>query len=334
MRLTLACALLLGAESATNSDATTATLSRSSPTAESDIRNRQHREKHLQPKSQHRKEMKFLQWTMKGDRLTGVLKNGDGHPSDNEQQECDPSSLSPGLGILSCGHNRYCVESSRSVLGGVCLTKEKVATTRILQTATTSSGQNELSTTIQRRSGYNDLFEALSQACIESDYCDCSEFDFEQFHGIVECTRIVNYCSRSENYCGEEVELCYTSHTTLEASGHDDYSYTTCMTYTAPYQQRVCVSYSTADSDSCAVEFNSNMCQACTPELRTYKAVYEKNGEPYIYSYSERCFQFDCTDSDGHSGNTCERNPATIQYNILFVRVGIPERMTALICFY
>jgi hypothetical protein len=334
MRLTLACTLLLGVENAVKLEAfkTTETIG-ASPTAESDIKSR-HRENRPPSKSRIEKEMTFLQKTMKGDRLRGVLRN----LLANKQQECDPSSSSPDLGILSCGHNRYCVESSRSDLGGVCVPQEKVADTRILQYATTSSGQNEptLSSAIQRRNGYNDLFEALSQACIDTNYCDCSEFDFEQFHGIVECTRLVDYCSRSENYCGEVVELCYTSHTTLEASGHDDYSYTTCMTYTAPYQQRVCISYSTADSDSCAVEFNNNLCQACTPELRTYKTVYELNGQPYIYSYSERCFQFDCTDNEGgHSGNTCERNVATIQHNIVFVRdhpFGIQHQMFAWNC--
>jgi hypothetical protein len=335
MRLTLACTLLLWAECAAKSDVFVTTTIPTTTTAESHATSSYLRDNVPQSQTRYGKELNFLSRTMKGDRLKGFLRSGDDHA--NEQQECDPSSSSPDLGILSCGYSRYCVESRRSALGGVCVSQDQAVDTRILQSATTSLGQNEpLSNTIQRRRGDNYLFESLSQACIDTNYCDCSEFDFEQFHGIVECTRVEGYCSRSENYCGEEVELCYTSDIILEANGHDDYSYTTCMTYTAPYPQRVCVSYSTADSDSCAVEFNNNMCQACTPELRTYKTVYEQNGQPYIYSYSQRCFQFDCTDNEGgHSGNTCERNVATIQHNVVFVRehsFGIHELMPSSKC--
>jgi hypothetical protein len=91
------------------------------------------------------------------------------------------------------------------------------------------------------------------------------------------------------------------------------------MTYTKPYQQRVCEKFESKDASSCAIDFNNNMCQSCKTEVRTYEDEYEYNGNSYMYTYQQRCFQFDCTDNEGgHSGNTCDRNVATIQYNIVF----------------
>jgi hypothetical protein len=325
MRLALAFALLVGADKGIESEALD-TKGSNKLRSTSTVAVEQSQQA-TTPQSHHVKEMKFLQWTMKSGKLGGALRNSNSDkPHRIEARECDPTSTSPDFGILSCGYNHYCVESDDSNLGGLCLLDQKTAESRVLQSTGRNESSSSLSNTILRRKGHNELFQALSQACRETDYCDCSEFDFQSFQGIVECNKVEDYCSRSENYCGEDVELCYSFHTTLEANGRDNYSYTTCMTYTTPYQQRVCMSYSTADSESCAVDFNNNMCQSCTPELRTYKSVYELNGQPHIYSYSQRCFQFDCTDNEGgHSGNTCDRNVATIQYNIVFVSEMIDE---------
>ncbi|KAG7341809.1 hypothetical protein IV203_006901 [Nitzschia inconspicua] len=317
MRLALACALLMGADHAARSEAKThknpAHVPSGSAATESETL-----DQHDSAAPNEAKQKKLLQWTMKGNKLSGVLRNSDDPTAPEALKECDPSTISADLGILSCGVNQYCAESRQSSLGGVCVPNGNIADSRTLQ-STTFTSSSLLVTTIQQRRDHDYLLKVLSEACGQTNYCDCTGFDITSFTGIVECTKMEEYCSQSVNYCGEDVELCYSLHLTLEASGRDQYSYTKCMTYTSPYQQRVCTSYSTADPSACVVDFNNDMCQSCTPELRTYKSMYEIEGQSHEYSYSQRCFQFDCTDTAGeHTGNSCDRNVATIRHNIMF----------------
>jgi hypothetical protein len=284
--------------------------------------------------------MKLFEWKTRGTHgSSGQLKNAEKVAAsapwygDDHQKECDPKHHQQGsgtdsetnddasaiamddgdVGILACGVGLYCQESAASSLGGVCMSLD----TSHQRRAAGKHGKHPLG---GNRQSSPSLIDTVTRACMMTEYCDCSGFDLEKLEGTIDCTSFDNYCSKSVNYCDEEVELCFTVTTTLVVSGPDGFTYSECILYTKPYQQKVCTTYDTATPSSCNLEFNNEMCQSCETELRSYEDTYDYNGTTYTYSYNQRCFEFDCatTEGAGHLGNSCDRDVATIGYNIVF----------------
>mmetsp|Transcript_1827 Transcript_1827/g.3987 ORF Transcript_1827/g.3987 Transcript_1827/m.3987 type:complete len:727 (+) Transcript_1827:129-2309(+) len=201
----------------------------------------------------------------------------------------------------------------------------------------------------------NFLIPALQYLC-QIGNCDCNDFDFESTQGSLECsTEAVEpggLCASTWNYCGESVELCYRETISLEATGPQDYSYTTCVTYTQPYQQHVCLTFDSSSWDDnnidtisdvlvnknsisevvknsqssspCFVQFNNQECNSCSTAIQIYERTFEDqvSGESHILSsYQSRCFQIDCSNAAGrdHVINTCDTSErGTIRENLVF----------------
>jgi len=190
--------------------------------------------------------------------------------------------------------------------------------------------------------------------------CDCGNFDVEAVNGTVECSYYTepdgsDYCQSTINYCGEPVEICYRETMVLGATDPENYSYTTCFTYTEPYQQHVCLTFdhSEEEEDSneadtnadnpenpkddgwfsfiepsslpCSVTFNNVECKSCSTEIETFQqnSINEETGESEIVAIAqERCFKIDCsnTGDDTNIINTCEGDsfPTTLRKNVVF----------------
>jgi len=215
-------------------------------------------------------------------------------------------------------------------------------------------------------SEYNSfLLTTLQDVCKEvSDgnvNCDCRNFDFESVNGTIECgfysvSDSSDLCQSTINYCGEPVELCYRETIVLEASDPENYSYTTCATYTEPYQQHVCltfehtagekrsyevdsnlttvvdygdgkVSYTNSSPSPCSVQFNDMECNSCSTAIRTFQQnfVNEATGESEIVGIvQDRCFQIDCSNTGDKTNivDTCDGGdsllPTTVGNNVVF----------------
>jgi hypothetical protein len=190
--------------------------------------------------------------------------------------------------------------------------------------------------------------------------CDCNNFDFESVNGTIECgfysvSDSSDLCQSTINYCGEPVELCYRETIVLEASDPENYSYTTCATYTKPYQQHVCltfehtagekrsyeadtnlttvveygdneVSYTNSSPFPCSVQFNDMECNSCSTAIRTFQQNFfnEETGESEIVGIvQDRCFQIDCSNTGDKTNiiDTCDRGsflPTTVGDNVVF----------------
>lgn len=206
------------------------------------------------------------------------------------------------------------------------------------------------------------LINNLQEICQEGQrFCDCENFDFETVNGTIECNRFYgdttgsDYCESTINYCGEPVEICYRETLVVEASDAENYSYTACYTYTAPYQQHVCIKFDHTSKDEvsdnagtapravvnpyqpgwfsftqpssrpCSVQFNNMECNSCSSEVRTYQQIStnEDTGENEIVAISkERCFEIDCSNTGDETNiiNTCVDRPfpTTLRETVVF----------------
>ncbi|OEU08238.1 hypothetical protein FRACYDRAFT_250025 [Fragilariopsis cylindrus CCMP1102] len=170
-------------------------------------------------------------------------------------------------------------------------------------------------------------------------FCDCENFDFELQKGVIDCNLERPYCSSTINSCGEEIEICYYDSIHLESIGVDDYLYRTCLTYTQPYQQQICTTFTSTSSASpspqlqvttnddqtkqvtgieyyeqqpaptysCDVTFNDKQCNSCEIEIREYEL-----GDNIYYN---RCFEINCgtngNDNDNTIINTCDNGDSS-----------------------
>ena len=165
----------------------------------------------------------------------GVLRNLQKNKS--TPNECDPSSIEPDVGILSCGTSHYCLESQHSSLGGLCLRNA-------------------------------DSME-LPKVCIEND-CDCS--GIVDGIGIIEnCQLMEDYCMPLVDYPGEATEACLTANATLlyEQPGkpaHVEY----CYNIVKPYERSYCLTYTSAGTDdeeeTCTLAIDTVNCSSCVTQ--------------------------------------------------------------------
>eukprot|EP00339_Tiarina_fusa_P018568 CAMPEP_0117085048 /NCGR_PEP_ID=MMETSP0472-20121206/59824_1 /TAXON_ID=693140 ORGANISM="Tiarina fusus, Strain LIS" /NCGR_SAMPLE_ID=MMETSP0472 /ASSEMBLY_ACC=CAM_ASM_000603 /LENGTH=403 /DNA_ID=CAMNT_0004814219 /DNA_START=84 /DNA_END=1295 /DNA_ORIENTATION=- len=156
-----------------------------------------------------------------------------------ETTECDPNSEDTDVGILSCGLGRYCMESSGSELGGLCVLES-----------------------VDRELQYdaNATFPGICNATDpEYDYfdCDCSYFDPVTYTGSISCA--------SGLVCFDDLgEICYAA-TYYIASDGANYTTLGCYYFVTPYPQLVCTAYGSdyADVGGCAILFNDDICNSC-----------------------------------------------------------------------
>jgi len=266
----------------------------------------------------------------------------------NKVHEDEEVHTPPDLGVLGLGHRLK--HSNRAVHqnSGADVPKE--------------SNANEIprklvdnNNIIPGAAEENDFLMSTLYYICDSPVCDCEDFDFESIQGHIGCNteaiQVGGYCGSTINYCGEEVEICYRETLSVEAFGPQDYTYTTCTTYTDPYQQHVCATFQSSSGDDndidttsevvfsesgvsdivkeskssapCGVFFNHQQCNSCSTEIRTYERSFldSETGESYsLSSYQTRCFEVDCSNVVGgnHVVNTCDNELATLRDNVVF----------------
>lgn len=99
--------------------------------------------------------------------------------------ECDPTSSSPDVGILSsCGVGKHCMAVDDNDVGGLCVNDDDLIIAEELIVE-----QREL----QGYEAITDLCDPASTA-YEPGKCDCSVFDLETNTGTFSCTLEAAYC--------------------------------------------------------------------------------------------------------------------------------------------
>ena len=208
----------------------------------------------------------------------------------NEQAvltECDPN-----VGVLSCGHGKYCAESVESSQGGYCTTQNGADVTNL-------PGRRR-----QQVVGRLSIIELADLFCNRPEEtgltvdCNCT-VDFASFSGEFscyfgpDCTDITTGCE------GESFPLCSTEQLDATMEGPASYSYTSCYTQTLPgtsEQFSYCTdfSYSESTGPACDIEVEGVACNSC--------GIAVGGGD----QYGENCEVFDCTNTiAGYAGDRC-----------------------------
>jgi len=193
--------------------------------------------------------------------------------------ECDPKSNSVDVGILSCGANRYCVESDDSALGGIC--------------SSVDIGGDHLQRKLQEN---ETIIDVISELCAGSENftCDACAIDAAAYTATSKCT-YTSYCYPIPGLCddGKTYDFCGTDVLEIQVTGQDIYNYRTCLSLTKPLSFNYCDTFIRNGEDfTCDLEINGVACTSC--ELY-YNPV-----------TGDACQVFDCTNTDlGTSGSTC-----------------------------
>jgi hypothetical protein len=119
-----------------------------------------------------------------------------------EQKECDPTSVDPDIGILSCGFNQYCVTSERSILGGQCIpavSNDHLLRRRVEEEDDDHSSVNETN---------QNVFEYLLMDC-ELPYCNCSNVN-ETAYTLHQRCYYEEQCDSYLSRCGVNNTFCFT----------------------------------------------------------------------------------------------------------------------------
>ncbi|KAL3912490.1 MAG: hypothetical protein SGILL_006861 [Bacillariaceae sp.] len=201
-------------------------------------------------------------------------------------KECDPN-----VGLLSCGHGKYCAESSDSSQGGYC-TPENGAVTKL-------PGRRR-----QQVVGRLSIIELADLFCNRPEEtgltvdCNCT-VDFASFSGDFscyfgpDCTDITTGCE------DETFPLCSTEQLDATMEGPASYSYTSCYTQTLPgtserFSYCTDFSYSEGAGPACDIQVEGVTCNSCGIDVG--------GGD----QYGENCEVFDCSNTvASYSGDRC-----------------------------
>lgn len=136
-----------------------------------------------------------------------------------ELVECDPDA---DVGVLSCGNEQYCVESTESVLGGVCADN-----THGLQTDNVETfGRRRL-----QAIGNQTILELATALCNTTEFeyytCNCS-LDYAASSGSFSCVG-EERCGLMRNGCydSETFQYCLSGTISGSLEGPNTYSYKT-----------------------------------------------------------------------------------------------------------
>ena len=201
-----------------------------------------------------------LQWRSRRGLLSPLLSN---RPNDDKLVECNPDEeeiTEANVGVLRCTNNgisdQVCRASVDSSLGGFCYTS-----------SSSSSSFMESRRNLQfERTNY--IVCDPSSPYFEKDDCDCSNFDLTTKSGSISCRRPTQ-CLGSQFYgC---YETCMTSTGTNSFVNGTFGDYEQCNEITAgdgTTSTSFCLQLP-ADSSSCQVELEGQLCTSCTlsPEV-------------------------------------------------------------------
>jgi hypothetical protein len=216
---------------------------------------------------------------------------------------CDPTSLDPDVGILSCGMGKYCSESTDNNLGGFCVDSSMMEESvhRDLQL-------NALTQFYNTSSPYYAYFD-----------CDCTQFDLTTGKGDIVCEIGTSYCIDDANM----ICLNRTAYGTF--SGNETYTIIDCYNCFLPCDQNVCYSTNRPIPSGCDLTFNGETCDACYKTFGSFANMYNVT-EYYL------CLQFDCTNTEGmNEGNICDGDYVSTILDVHGVGTPAPAETTALI---
>ena len=218
----------------------------------------------------------------------------------HNQEDCDPLSYNPDVGIFSCTASSHCEPVKDSRLGGKCVATttttaaahERSSLLGVLKNRQRQRSATTTTTTTTTIPTSRHLVVSPSDAgvCLpdhpayQTYECDCSGFDNVTGTGLVPCVEYSNLCLGELDPGCEDT--CVT--VTLEYS-FTDFSapgYTNCFTVTTPYSQTACFE-ERFEEETCTLTFNNVTCNSC--EI-----------VPQVDSY----LNFDCSNAGGLKGST------------------------------
>jgi hypothetical protein len=182
------------------------------------------------------------------------------------------------VGILTCGANEYCMESTESSLGGFCSLLQDHQR-HLQQNATALDG-------IQLVCNLDENSPTVN--------CDVCTTDEAAYTGEFSCTYESN-CVTIPGLCGSgtSFDFCGTDNLKGVVNGQDYYHRESCFDVTSPIPFSYCDSIkAVGDELTCEQSINGVTCNTCT--------LY------YNPETGNECQAFDCTNTDlGVEGNDC-----------------------------
>jgi hypothetical protein len=143
--------------------------------------------------------------------------------------------------------------------------------------------------------------------------CTCTDVDWTEQTMSAACDKMGNSCYNAIYAClaeknGNRTDSCdYEVRQTLTITGPETFENSFCKTRSSPYYEKTCwyyggvnVTYSDKDGLNydiyeCAMSFNGEMCNACTPSPTTFEYCYPNDGN--CTNYTMPCNEFDCTNT-------------------------------------
>ncbi|KAG7374380.1 hypothetical protein IV203_013475 [Nitzschia inconspicua] len=227
----------------------------------------------------------LLQQNRQSNAAAGLMKN----VNKESLQECIPNSVDPpvDIGVLSCGHGRYCVESSDSSSGGYCVSETQLPGRRRQQVV----GRLSIIEIA-------DLFCNRPEETGLSVDCNCT-VDFTNGSGEFSCSFGPD-CVDVKSGCADETfPLCSTEQLTAKIEGTEQYTYTSCYSQTLPLTNErfsYCTDfgYTKEDGPTCGIQVEGVPCNSCSIAIG--------GGE----EFGENCEVFDCSNTIvAYTGDRC-----------------------------
>jgi hypothetical protein len=238
-----------------------------------------------------------------------LVSKKDTHRSQvSAHQECDPNLLldDADLGILSCGDGQYCVESSDSIEGGICVTftSGRLMPGRSLQVDTTggNSTNSTNSTNITDVSFFDEKFDSF---CVSGDaaydICACTNIDGVSSTVDIYCI-VWDGCIDVESQCGSYTGHCFTQEYNLNFTAEGGYfDRAFCYVDTQPFSQSLCFVGAGVNGtiNECSVLLDGTQCQSCVMAEMFYNEDSCVEGDIGCIPKSFFCYEFDCTNVPG-----------------------------------
>eukprot|EP00529_Nitzschia_sp_RCC80_P011698 CAMPEP_0113488738 /NCGR_PEP_ID=MMETSP0014_2-20120614/26172_1 /TAXON_ID=2857 /ORGANISM="Nitzschia sp." /LENGTH=582 /DNA_ID=CAMNT_0000382461 /DNA_START=138 /DNA_END=1886 /DNA_ORIENTATION=+ /assembly_acc=CAM_ASM_000159 len=172
------------------------------------------------------------------------------------------------VGILSCGPGQYCfpvlemswenhhddddsTEEGKHRPTGICVDKSSVSSSS--SSSNEVQGQDHEQRLLQRDNNDPMIGQSLVARFCGGDTvaaterqqdgtataCDCSNVDFEQMTGTIDCI-FDEVCRSIVDVCGNPVESCYTTTYDIDITSSTSYTYNYCYDYSSPVIMSAC----------------------------------------------------------------------------------------------
>jgi hypothetical protein len=194
----------------------------------------------------------------------------------SKKVECNPSSQGLDVGILSCGvAGQYiCQENQESLLGGFCVIEAEAPFTvrsRVLQDE-----------------DYIGIYCDKDSAEYGGYNCDCKDIDEDTKTGTIICLPYNNCCFDA----GDDSFCASTTHEFYLVDGLLSGSFTSCHSFTSPYERTACVTYevdAVTEAESCEFVIDDEMCTSCTCEDRYPLPLVDLINSDEIKDFPQTC---------------------------------------------